>query len=191
LYGRTSESSGDFLRFASPEIAHLVWTSEGEVQLLHHFHHDANDGLNDGSDELWALMGGGDFAIPMVVSKERLHGRQLGIETDWSKIPLWNFTRRVQELARHALEGRKPERRTNEHAPRKKVRRAGRALQSASKKASGKISSRGRTFKPKAKPDCVDGPSDNSEDEDNDKVTVVGVTIPNTIPVHGFVVAVI
>ena len=85
LHKRPRNEREDFLRFASPDISHLVWTRDGEVQLLHHFHHDANDGLNDGSDELWALMGGGDGATPMVVYPDRLHGRQLGTETDWSK----------------------------------------------------------------------------------------------------------
>jgi hypothetical protein len=69
-----------------------AWTQNGEVQLLHHFHHDANDGLNNGSDELWALMGRGDGTTLMVVYPDELHERQLESETDWSKTPLWDTT---------------------------------------------------------------------------------------------------
>ena len=54
-------------------------------------------------------------------------------------------------------------------------------------------SSRGRPFKPKAKKDDEDELTgeDESDDDSDDEVTVMGVTIPNTIPVPGFIVAVI
>ena len=110
-----------------------MWTDAGEVQLLHHFHHDANDGLINGTDELWALMGGGDGATPMVIDTDKIHGRQPGYKSDWSKISKWNSTQAVRDAARQAIDGRKPGRRTTEPAPRKKLGRSGKALQSAAK----------------------------------------------------------
>ena len=112
----------DFIRFASPEITHLVWTDEGKVQLLlHHFHHDAIDCLNDGTGKLWALMGGGDGVTPMVIDTKRIHECQLGNDADWSKIPKWDSTQAVQYAARQAIGGRKPGQRTPEPAQCKKI----------------------------------------------------------------------
>ncbi len=39
-----------FVRFGSPDIAHLVVDTQEEVRLFHHFHHDVDDGLNDGTN---------------------------------------------------------------------------------------------------------------------------------------------
>jgi hypothetical protein len=46
---------------------------EGFDCLFHHFHHDADDGLKDGTDELWALMGSGAMAAAMAVNKSQVN----------------------------------------------------------------------------------------------------------------------
>lgn len=38
-------------------FAHLMVNTHGTIRLFHHFHHDADDGLNDGTNALWALLG--------------------------------------------------------------------------------------------------------------------------------------
>ena len=45
-------------RLCSPNVAYLVVDTAGEIQLFHHFHHDVDDGLNDGTNQLWVLQGG-------------------------------------------------------------------------------------------------------------------------------------
>jgi hypothetical protein len=54
LKSSDSTSSTGFLPFKSPDIAHLMANIARMVRLFHHFHHNANDGLNDGTDNLWA-----------------------------------------------------------------------------------------------------------------------------------------
>ena len=135
--------------FASSEIAHLVRTDKGEVQLLHHFvHHDENNGLNDGADALWALMGGGDGAPPMVINTNKIHEGQLGNAADWSEIPKWDSTQAIRDATRLAFDGRKLGQRITELACRKKGGRSARVLlATASKAAAATTSSRGRPFK--------------------------------------------
>ncbi|KAI2490854.1 hypothetical protein MHU86_23707 [Fragilaria crotonensis] len=45
--------------------------THGVIRLFHHFHHDADDGLNDGTNALWALMGAGGFAAAMAVDTKQ------------------------------------------------------------------------------------------------------------------------
>ena len=69
LTSSDSTSSTGFLPFKSPDIAHLLANTAQRVQLFHHFHHNADDGLNDGTDDLWALVGSGAMATAMSVNK--------------------------------------------------------------------------------------------------------------------------
>ncbi|KAI2491167.1 hypothetical protein MHU86_23394 [Fragilaria crotonensis] len=52
--------------------------THGVIQLFHHFHHDADDGLNDGTNALWALMGAGGFAAAMAVDTKQVVERHIG-----------------------------------------------------------------------------------------------------------------
>jgi hypothetical protein len=49
-------------RLCSPNVTYLVVDNAGEIQLFHHFHHDVDDGLNDGTNQLWALQGRSSMA---------------------------------------------------------------------------------------------------------------------------------
>jgi hypothetical protein len=62
------------------------------VRLFHHFHHNADDGLNDGTDDLWALMGSGAMATAMSVNKVHVNEPQRGTPFDWPKMLAWNST---------------------------------------------------------------------------------------------------
>jgi hypothetical protein len=95
LKSSTSTSSTGFLQFKSPDIAHLVANTSRRVRLFHHFHHEADDGLTDGTDELWALVGSGAMAAAMAVNKSHVNKPQRGTTFDWSKILAWNSTRDV------------------------------------------------------------------------------------------------
>jgi hypothetical protein len=76
LKSSTSTSSTGFLQFKSPDISHLVANTARRVRLFHHFHHDMDDGLNDGTDELWALMGSGAMAERIVRCINIVHNFQ-------------------------------------------------------------------------------------------------------------------
>ena len=92
LKSSDSTSSTGFLPFKSPDIAHLMANTARRVRLFHHFHHDADDGLNFGTDNLWALMGSGAMASAMSVNKVHVNEPQRGTPFDWSKILAWNST---------------------------------------------------------------------------------------------------
>lgn len=51
-----TEATG-FAHLCFPDVAHLLVNTHGTIRLFHHFHHDADDGLNDGTNALWALLG--------------------------------------------------------------------------------------------------------------------------------------
>ncbi|KAI2494816.1 hypothetical protein MHU86_19711 [Fragilaria crotonensis] len=96
-----TESTG-FVHLCSPDIAHLMVNTHGTIRLFHHFHHDADDGLNDGTNALWALLGGGGFAAAMAVDTKQIVRSHVGTPYDWSKMLTWNSTsdvrRAIEEL---------------------------------------------------------------------------------------------
>jgi hypothetical protein len=53
-----------------------VVNTAGEIQLFHHFHHDVNDGLNDGTNQLWALQGGSSMAQAVSIRPDQLNLKQ-------------------------------------------------------------------------------------------------------------------
>jgi hypothetical protein len=106
LKSSTSTNSTGFLQFKSPDIAHLMANTSQRVRLFHHFHHDADDGLNDGTDELWALMGSGAMATAMAVNKSHVNKPQRGTTFNWSKMLAWNSTRDVGDTVAEFAESR-------------------------------------------------------------------------------------
>ena len=63
-------------RLCSPNVAYLVVDTAGEIQLFHHFHHDVDDGLNDGTNQLWALQGGSSMAQAVSIRPDQLSLKQ-------------------------------------------------------------------------------------------------------------------
>jgi hypothetical protein len=100
LKSSSSSSSTGFLQFKSPDIAHLMANTSRRVRLFHHFHHNADDGLNDGTDELWALMGSGAMATAMAVNKSHVNEPQRGTTFNWSKMLAWNSTQHIKTMTK-------------------------------------------------------------------------------------------
>jgi hypothetical protein len=166
LKSSTSTSSTGFLQFKSPDIAHLVANTSRRVQLFHHFHHDVDDGLNDGTDELWALMGSGAMAAAMAVNKSHVNEPQRGTTFDWSKMLAWNSTRDVGDTvaefaaSRTQVSGRSSDL-SFQPAPAKLTARA-----------KSKAITTTKTQKAKGRLKTAD-----DTEENEDKVTVVGFTM--------------
>ena len=80
-----TESTG-FVHLCSPNIAHPMVNMHGMIRLFYHFHHDTDDGLNDGTNALWALLGGGGIAAAMAVNTKQVIRSHIGMPYDWSTI---------------------------------------------------------------------------------------------------------
>jgi hypothetical protein len=79
-------------RLCSPNVAYLVVDMAGEIQLFHHFHHDVNDGLNDGTNQLWALQGGSSMAHAVSIRPDQLNLKQRRFAIEWTTMTAWNST---------------------------------------------------------------------------------------------------
>ena len=176
LKSSTSTSATGFLQFKSPDIAHLMANTSRRVRLFHHFHHDADDGLNDGTDELWALMGSGAMAAAMAVNKSHVNEPQRGTTFDWSKMLAWNSTRDVADTvaefaaSRTQVSGRSSDV-SLQPAPATRTARA-----------KSKATTATKTQKTKGRQKIADDTEENDDD-----VSVVGFTMTNTVPVPGFI----
>ncbi|KAI2507344.1 hypothetical protein MHU86_7064 [Fragilaria crotonensis] len=80
-----TESTG-FVHLCSPDIAHFMVNTHGTICLFRHVHNDADDGLNDGTNALWALLGGGGIAAAMAVDTKQVVRSHVGPPYDWSKV---------------------------------------------------------------------------------------------------------
>jgi hypothetical protein len=178
LKSSDSTSSTGFLPFKSPDIAHLMADTAQRVRLFHHFHHDANDGLNNGTDDLWALMGSGAMATAMLVNKVHVNEPQRGTPFDWSKMLAWNSTKGVGDtVAEFAKSQTRVSGRGSDVSPQSEpAKRTARAKSRAIKATKTK-----KTAPPKGQLK-----TDDDNEEKADKVTVVGCTTTNTVPVPGF-----
>ena len=148
------------------------------VRLFHHFHHDADDGLNFGTDNLWALMGSGAMASAMSVNKVHVNEPQRGTPLDWSKMLAWNSTTDVGDTVAELAKSR----------TRVSGRSSDVSAQSAPVKRTARAKSRAITATKTKKTAPTKGRlkiADDDEDEE-DKVTVVGFRTTNTVPVPGF-----
>ena len=92
LSANASTSATGLSRLCSPSVAHLMVDPQGAVQLLHHFHHDADDGLNGGSNELWALQGGSSMAHAVAIRPSHLQHKQMEHRIGWMSMLAWNST---------------------------------------------------------------------------------------------------
>ncbi|KAI2509540.1 hypothetical protein MHU86_4917 [Fragilaria crotonensis] len=159
----------------------LMVNTHGVIRLFHHFHHDADDGLNDGTNALWALMGAGGFAAAMAVDTKQVVERHIGTPFDWSRMLSWNSTSDVLAAINESLTTRAQVSGVSTGATRE-AEPAGTlptATRGRPKKGSG--------TKHRAKPSK---PVEASED-DTDDVTVVGFTMKPTVPVPAFIAAAI
>ncbi|KAI2502886.1 hypothetical protein MHU86_11555 [Fragilaria crotonensis] len=160
-----STNSTGFVHLCSPEVAHLMVNTHGVIRLFHHFHHDADDGLNDGTNALWALMGAGGFAAAMAVDTKQVVERHIGTPFDWSRMLSWNSTSDVLAAINESLTTRAQVSGVSTGATRE-----------AEPAGTLPTATRGRPkkgTKHRAKPSK---PVEASED-DTDDVTVVGFTI--------------
>ncbi len=62
------------------------------VQLLYHSHHDADNGLNGGSNEVWALPGGSSMAHAVSIRPSHLQHKQREHRIGWMSMLAWNPT---------------------------------------------------------------------------------------------------
>jgi hypothetical protein len=95
-------------RLCSPNVACLVVDTAGEIQLFHHFHHDVDDGLNDGTNQLWALQGGSSMAQAVSIRPDQLSLKQKSYKIEWTSMTAWNSTEDILADV---------DRRVNKHAP--------------------------------------------------------------------------
>jgi hypothetical protein len=61
-FANASTKPTGLARLCSPNVAYLMVDPTGCVQLFHHIHLDEDDGMNGGTNELWALQGGTSMA---------------------------------------------------------------------------------------------------------------------------------
>jgi hypothetical protein len=85
-----------------------VVDTAGEIQLFHRFHHDVDDGLNDGTNQLWALQGGSSMAQAVSIRPDQLSLKQKSYAIEWTTMTAWNSTEDI--LADVNI-------RVNKHAP--------------------------------------------------------------------------
>ncbi len=97
-----------FARLCSPNVAYLGVDTAGEIQLFHHFHHDVDDGLNDGTNQLWALQGGSSMAQAVSIRPDHLSLKQKSYAIEWTTMTASNST--ADRIADVGI-------RVNEHAP--------------------------------------------------------------------------
>ncbi|KAI2502880.1 hypothetical protein MHU86_11549 [Fragilaria crotonensis] len=187
-----TESTG-FVHLCLPDIAHLMVNTHGTIRLFHHFHHDADNGLNDGTNALWALLGGGGFAAAMVVDTKQIVRSHVGTPYDWSKMLTWNSTSDVRRAIDELVTTRSSVSGVSESA--------GQASEPA-REPPPVAATRGRPKKgsaPRGRARSSKHTNEtNSQDKTNDAdaddtegVTVVGFTMKPTVPVPAFIAAAI
>jgi hypothetical protein len=79
-------------RLCSPNVAYLVVDTAGEIQLFHHFQHDVNDRLNNGTNQLWALQGGSSMAQAVFIRPDQLSLKVKSFPIEWTTMTAWNST---------------------------------------------------------------------------------------------------
>jgi hypothetical protein len=92
-WGANSGMTATWLaRLCSPNVAYLVVDTAGKIQLFHHFHHDVDDGLNDGTNQLWVLQGGSSMAQAVSIRPDHLSLKQKSYAIEWTTMTAWNST---------------------------------------------------------------------------------------------------
>ena len=79
-------------RLCSPNVAHLVVDTAGEIQLFHHFQHDINNGLNDKTNQLWALQDGSSMAQAVSIRPDQLSLQKNSFAIEWTTMTAGNST---------------------------------------------------------------------------------------------------
>jgi hypothetical protein len=169
-------------RLCSPNVAYLVVDTAGEIQLFHHFHHDVDDGLNDGTNQMWALQGGSSMAQAISIRPDQLRLQQKSYAIEWTTMTAWNSTEDILADV---------DRRVNVHAP--QAARVGRppmsgrsakALASATKTTRQVPTARGR----KRQVEPIDYAPKASQDDMED-VEIVESQLAPMVPIPEFVAA--
>jgi TRAP-type mannitol/chloroaromatic compound transport system substrate-binding protein len=92
-------------RLCSPNVAHLVVDTAGEIQLFHHFQHDINNGLNDKTNQLWALQDGSSMAQAVSIRPDQLSFQKNSFAIEWTTMTAGNsrttYCLRSKEELRH------------------------------------------------------------------------------------------
>lgn len=181
-------SSTGFVHLCSPEVAHLMVNTHGVIRLFHHFHHDADDGLNNGTNALWALMGSTGIAAAMTIDTQQVNERQIGTPCDWSKMLAWNSTAEVLSTIDELMTTRAPAPRVNEDTSR--ADQSAPASKGRPRKASAAPPRRGRAKTRKDTNDTNEPEKSNETEADGtEDVMVVGFTMKPTVPVPAFIAA--
>jgi hypothetical protein len=93
IAGASTKPTG-LARLCSSYVAHLMVNPRGRLQLFHHFHHNLDDGLNDRTDEVWALQGGPSMAHAVAIRPGHQLTRQMGFHMDLDENSHVEFYRR-------------------------------------------------------------------------------------------------
>ncbi len=80
IAGASTKPTG-LARLCSPYVAHLMVNPRGRLQLFHHFPHNVDNGLNDRTDDVWALQGGPSMAHAVAIGPGHAHVEFYGRNT--------------------------------------------------------------------------------------------------------------
>ena len=178
LSANASTSATGLSRLCSPNVAYLMVDPQGAVQLLHHFHHDVDDGLNGGTNELWALQGGSSMAHTVAIRPSHLQHKQMEHRIGWMTMLAWNSTdnildevnRRVKSHMRKVDQGRRSP------APSRGVK----APTAAKAPRQKTTATRGRGRK-------TEQTNDDAEEDDEDEVETAGPLYAPLVPIPAFI----
>jgi hypothetical protein len=102
-FARLLEPAPDALhqisRLCLPNKAHLADIAPGHVQIIHHFHHDIDDGWNNRSDEIWCLIGGDVTATVFKITWDDSLSHTTFRAPTWTEIENWKSVEDVSNFS--------------------------------------------------------------------------------------------
>ena len=165
------DTRAGFRRFCSPKIGHLLAHDSGGFQIIHHVHQDGEDDIDDDDeDDIWALMGAGGTAATVVLSSTGTYDKQTGVNYEWSRMVQWT---EIKDIAMTHPD-------------------AAKLLGDAKGKAKGKGAAKGkknRKGKPKDYDEDLFSSSEDEDDFDPEAGVGAAISLPNVLPIPGFLVA--
>jgi hypothetical protein len=164
----------------------------GGVQLIHTIHDgSATDDLDADRGKLWALTGAGGTAATMVIDQMGAYASQTGIAIAWDTLRMWTSETDLAPVNTMVPAARKPpanKKKTRDDASSlTSTRSSTRRMRGKSKKADYR-----RILELSEEDDDNDADAaENREDNSNNNNNVIvqaSVTLPNMIPLPGFLV---
>jgi hypothetical protein len=164
----------------------------GGVQLIHNIHDGSTDDLDADRGELWALTGAGGTAATMVIDQMGAYTSQTGIAIVWDTLRTWISETDLAAFDTMVPAAQKP------HANKKKTRDDASSVTStrSSRRRRRGISTKADyrrilELSEEDDDDDADAADDREDDSDNndDVIFQASVTLPNMIPLPGFLVA--